>query len=792
MLDSLQVGTRSALGRMRIGAMALSVALLATTIATPGATAQTGIDAAGSAEQVYATGLTPGASVSLLDPQGTLVSTQTVNELGGVLFREVPPGEGYRVESEGLESNPLTVHNEEPAPWDPSIYDQTIEPKGYQYLTTRDGTQLALTVHPPTSPASLGVPQPPVDLPNAGAPFTPPYPTLIEYSGYAYAKPEGPQSGIAVLANAMGFAVVDIQMRGTGCSGGAFDFFEPLQSIDGYDIIETIANQPWVKGNKVGMMGISYGGISQLFTAQHQPPSLAAISPLSVIDATATTLYPGGNLNTGFAAAWADERQREAQAAGPGRGQPYAWERIQEGDTVCAENQALHPEAANLREKIDANSHYVPEVADPLDPVTFVDKINVPTFLVCQWQDEQTGGHCPELADKFTGTDKKWFTFTNGAHIDALDPETFNRWYDFLQLYVNEQAPVINSAPIRAAAPAIYQLAFGLPQDSIVTLPRDPIQEIPLYEDALTAFEALPSVRVLFENGAGTSPTGEQEPGNPYPAFEESFSEFPIEETSVEKWYFGPDGSLSDKQLHPKTSGIDHYTSDPNALPLTNYTGGTGGGDLWGNASQWHWDWKPNLDGSAVAYVSEPLEQDTAIVGAGAVYAWVRSSAPDVDLQATISEVRPDGNEVFVQNGYMRASMRKLSTDDDNLFKRESTLVSPIPTMLESDAEPMPAGEFEKIAIPLYYSGHMYREGSQIRVTIAGPNGAQPVWSFSESVPGQTGIDIAFSRKKPSMLVLPVIPGVEAPTELPPCPSLRNQPCRPYEPLVNEGVSTEK
>ena len=35
----------------------------------------------------------------------------------------------------------------------------------------------------------------------------------------------------------MGFAVVDVNMRGTGCSGGAYDFFEPLQSLDGYDVI---------------------------------------------------------------------------------------------------------------------------------------------------------------------------------------------------------------------------------------------------------------------------------------------------------------------------------------------------------------------------------------------------------------------------------------------------------------------------------------------------------------------------------------------------------------------------
>ncbi len=62
--------------------------------------------------------------------------------------------------------------------------------------------------------------------------------------------------------------------------------------------------------------------------------------------------------------------------------------------------------------------------------------------MACQWTDEQTGGHCPTLAEHFTGTDRKWFTFTNGTHIDSLDPATFNRWYDFLQLYVAQQAPI--------------------------------------------------------------------------------------------------------------------------------------------------------------------------------------------------------------------------------------------------------------------------------------------------------------------------------------------------------------
>src|SRR5438309_9422199 len=201
-------------------------------------------------------------------------------------------------------------------------------------------------VHPPTSPAGQPGLPPDTKLPN-GPDYLPPYPTLLDSSGSGYAGPAGPESGIAVLANLMGFAVVDVNMRGMGCSGGAFDFFEPLQNLDGYDVIETIARQPWVLGHKVGMLGISYGGISQLFTAQLQPPDLAAIAPLSVIDATATTLYPGGVLNTGFAVPWAEQRQQNAEPAGPGNGQAWAYKRVQEGDATGSANQALPGEAAN-------------------------------------------------------------------------------------------------------------------------------------------------------------------------------------------------------------------------------------------------------------------------------------------------------------------------------------------------------------------------------------------------------------------------------------------------------------
>jgi hypothetical protein len=103
----------------------------------------------------------------------------------------------------------------------------------------------------------------------------------------------------------------------------------------------------------------------------------------------------------------------------------------------------------------------------------------------------------------------------------------------------------------------------------------------------------------------------------------------------------------------------------------------------------------------------------------------------------------------------------------------------------------MPANKFVKVVVPLYYQGHAYRAGSRIRVTVAAPNGAQPVWSFAETQPGgPSNVAVTFSTTMPSSLVLPVVPGVVVPTALPPCPSLRNQPCRPYQAIVNNTSPT--
>ena len=155
-----------------------------------------------------------------------------------MLFRNVTAGERLQ--------GPTRFHERDLRPADGAddpvgaastdVYNQTIPPDGYGYMTTRDGTKLAYSVHPPTDVIERRGLRPAADAsPARSATASRPRPWSSTRATATRTRP-GPESGIAALANLMGFTVVDVNMRGTGCSGGAFDFFEPLQNLDGYDV----------------------------------------------------------------------------------------------------------------------------------------------------------------------------------------------------------------------------------------------------------------------------------------------------------------------------------------------------------------------------------------------------------------------------------------------------------------------------------------------------------------------------------------------------------------------------
>ena len=269
------------------------------------------------ATQLEVLNATPGQHLELVAADDSVAGTGTVDAQGSFVWRMLKPGT-YSVRDADdhtvvLGSGAQVTAFDAPAPGQPFYDNQSLKAgwngdglgaySGFNEIETRDGTTLSANVRLP-GPVANG-----------------PYPTVVEYSGYDPSNPA--ETTFPKLFNLLGFAYVGVNIRGTGCSGGSYEPFEPVQSLDGYDAIEAIAAQPWAKFHQVGLVGISYPGISQLYAARTQPPHLSAITPLSVLDDSyRATLWPGGILNTGFAVPWASARYDNAKSYGEGWEQP--------------------------------------------------------------------------------------------------------------------------------------------------------------------------------------------------------------------------------------------------------------------------------------------------------------------------------------------------------------------------------------------------------------------------------------------------------------------------------------
>jgi len=339
---------------------------------------------------------TPGEQLRLLH-HGTVVHRGAVDSQGSLVWRRLAAG-AYAVQTaeQSFTSNPVRVPGWHAAPPPQSFYDGQTLHEGFNFITTRDGTTLSANVVFPKPPFAQG-----------GAP----YPTVVEYSGYDPSNPG--DTTMSTLFTSLGFAYVGVNIRGTGCSGGSFLPFEPVQSLDGYDAIETVAAQPWAKFHRAGMIGISYPGIEQLYVARTRPPHLSAITPLSVIDDSYRgTLWPGGILNTGFAEPWASARASDATPYGEG------WERGMNSQE-CDDNQLVRLQNPDPVALIEDHPFYNKTYYQQIDPSRFVHRIDVPVYLAGAWQDEQTGGHFPAFLHRFTSSPHFYATMANGSHTEG-------------------------------------------------------------------------------------------------------------------------------------------------------------------------------------------------------------------------------------------------------------------------------------------------------------------------------------------------------------------------------------
>ena len=730
----------------------------------------------------------PGAPLTLYNAEGTKLITVIADEFGQAHFAYVPfehitldsqggstelpvsdgetvrPGDGYVIRNDStdpVEASPLfTVLAVDDVP-DASHYEEQelngihfglfglgegeTEADGFNYIEMRDGVKLSAMIR----------------FPDAAIWGDGPYPTVIEYSGYSPSRPSSPEPG-SRIATLLGYATVGVNMRGTGCSGGVFDVFNPAQHADGYDIVEAVARQPWVLHNKVGMVGLSYSGIAQLFVGRSNPPSLSAITPLSVIADPWEQLWPGGIYNDGFSRQWIEERDKQAA---PG-GQSWTAKRIEAGDTICEAHQQLRNQNIDFATFFRQLEFYPRPATDRSLPL-LIDEIDVPVYLTGAWQDEQTGPQFADMLSNFTGTSTKKFTLFNGRHPDGYSPLVLTRWLEFLEFYVAKRVPKLPDF-VRTIGGQEFSKEFGVEglgfEDD-----RFPQFTENDYDAALAAYESEPTVRVLFESGGGGP-----EPGAPASRFEASFDAWPPPSAEGRSFYLGADGTITDAA--PSSSGIDSYLHDPDAGGSTFF--GPSGYQLL--VPLWDIDWTEFPAGRSLSYLTAPLTEDTVVAGPGYADLWFASDVDDAIVQVTITEVRPDGNEYLVTSGWLRLGHRAVDETRSDEFRIRHPFT-------EDDFLQTPAGEFVNAQVALPSVAHAFRATSRLRVIVSTPGRNHGTWEFAP--PDYGGATpkhlVARSPDMPSRLYLPIVNGISVAAGFPDCPGLRGQPCRPYTPSSN-------
>jgi uncharacterized protein len=763
----------------------------------------------GSIDEAWLTGAQPGDRITLLRDGKAVANPANPGEadrLGSRIVRDLTPGTGYAwhdgVTGQDTHTFSVLAPGANPQLGSPLYRDQPLH-EGLNYVTMRDGISLAATVRlPQGTPCSAAAP----------------CPTVVEYSGYNVAGPTDPIPSLidgalgapcsncgdpnllpdsstdvgAVVARLSGFATVSLQMRGTGCSGGAFDLFGYPSDYDAYDAIEVVAHQPWVAHHRVGMVGISYSGLSQLPSAGTDPPGLSAIAPMSPTDDLFSTGYPGGIYNNGFAAEWVGQRIDDAKPAAilrdgtlnpsstspvQGVAQPWTYYEIDaelaaNGGTssTCLANQALHDQTEDLESLVGpqmvANGTARgrdPSLFDRRSMTGWAHRVRVPVFLSGALQDEQTGPQWPALIDAFPRSTPVFANMVNGDHIDSADPQTLSRWLEFLDLYVADKVP---TQPSSIAALVLDLFAASAASVSAQTsLPPVRFTTSSTVANAKADFSRdTPRVRVLFDNGAGQ--TG---PGTIGATYAANFSSWPPA-GSATTLYLGSGGSLLHQRPAPDMST---FTLDPTVRPRTS---------LPANGNAWlanpGWDWTPVPAPDGLGYETAPFTTSTTVVGPATLDLWVKAGAPVEDFQATITEVRPQaGQEEYVTSGFLRSTNQVETSGSTRLFTA--------PTYLPQDARHLSSDHYELVKVPIDPIAHTFRPGTALRVVISAPGGDRPVWAFGTLDKGQR-TTVGLGGVAASALTVDVVHGVDAAPTLPECGALRGEPCRPLVAEENE------
>jgi uncharacterized protein len=535
-----------------------------------------------------------------------------------------------------------------------------------QYVTMRDGCRLAVDTYVPRS--------------KAGVTQTT-FPCLAFFTPYYRPGGSGevnPNTGkFRDFFVPRGYAVVVVDVRGTGASFGTRDSFRsPREREDSKEIADWIVAQPWSNG-VIGATGISYLGAAADFLASTGHPAVKAIAPISSVwDTYADNYFPGGiqlksltkiydELMIGLDHDRRDILRQFSYFSNPDFEGPQPVD--EDADGVLVE-EAIRQHLGNFRQTDLMSEFRFREEGLPYDPsfssasispysVAHGTSSDVAILSISGWLDGagyMNGAISRYLTKKDNPRHLLLGPWDHGARID-ISP-----W----RRAVEPDFPLLAEV-LRFFDTYLMGLATRLEQEA-------PIHYFSVHAQEWRAAERWP----------------------------------PVESST--RFFLASDNGLANT---PPRAGEDCYQVD--------FTIGTGAETRYEriagiDSRNYYADWQGRT-AKMLSYTSAPLATATELAGHGLADLFLTCSEPDLALFVYLTEVEADGTERYVTEGLLRALHRKEAPAPESY-----RTTWPFRTFTRADAAPLEPGEVEQIRIPLLPVAWRFSAGSRIRLSIAG------------------------------------------------------------------------
>ena len=510
-----------------------------------------------------------------------------------------------------------------------------------------------------------------------------------------------------------GYVVVVQDVRGCYTSEGEWYPFRH-ESADGYDAVEWAAALPGSNG-KVGMMGGSYVGATQMLAAIAHPPHLAGICPT----VTASNYHDGWTYQSGALEQWFDQNWTTQLATNT------LWRLIAKNTNALMGAPKLplteYPafNYASLPAGADATAQLAPYYLDWLAHPNYdaywkqwsieehFTDVRVPALHIGGWYDIFLGG-----------------TLRNYEGIKAHGATDEARKGQRLLVQIGGHA---------GFGRHIGDVEFG---DEALKFPSNKVVldwYDHLFKGVQNEFAKDQPVHI-FVMGANAY---REEADWPPP--EAKYTRYFLHSNGTANSVRG-DGTLS--PASPKKENPDKFAYDPaNPVP-------TIGGSLCCDAT--HYEPGPRDQRAAenrndvLVYSTGPLAEDTDVTGPLTLELWVKSTGVDTDFTAKLTDVSPDGFAMNLTDGILRMRYR------DSQEKPE--LINP--------------EQVYKISIDLGATSNVFKKGHLLRLEVSSSNfprfdrnlntGAEQATSH-DFVPATN--TVLHDAEHPSALMLPIISG---------------------------------